>query len=490
MTDRLLSMLNQFLLSHQNLELNETFQIYLKILSVEHSKFKASSKPNKKKKRNFKVHVGASERRYNYIWAIDVPQTPHFVNKCLLTCTILALTQHSYFDSDKKDKTFLYLSQLNSSLETKKEYALKILTKQLEKLFQVTKLQQTGPYELKTTVMLLSQAYKCQFFIFDCLNNSSKVYYMYPKIYDDSLRPVFLFRPQFDSHHVIFIRRLNSFFKANSFICFGCLRTFKRIRDSRCPHLCRSRPTCFVCRRFFQNKDTYTNELIKENFCDKLTTSENAFNCPRCNCTIYSNKCFQGHKKFCNGKGYFGYKCVDCNTFKYCKNNTSNDLKLNHFCFEGRTCKNCYSTKESNHQCPLKLEKEVEVHIRLAFYKIIFDNDGLPLFIIFFREEERRGNFTKYIFFENCLNKDDIIEHNSLDLPYFSSKWCMKEEFPEKLRIPTKSIFFQLLENLNSSTSICLAQKILRFLLNEEFSHCCYISEDSSSTNSVKKVDK
>ena len=42
MTDRVLSMLYQYLLSNQSLELNESFQIYLKILSIEHSKFKAT----------------------------------------------------------------------------------------------------------------------------------------------------------------------------------------------------------------------------------------------------------------------------------------------------------------------------------------------------------------------------------------------------------------------------------------------------------------
>lgn len=38
-TDQLLSMLSQYLVSNQSLEVNETFQVYLKILSTAHMKF-------------------------------------------------------------------------------------------------------------------------------------------------------------------------------------------------------------------------------------------------------------------------------------------------------------------------------------------------------------------------------------------------------------------------------------------------------------------
>ena len=41
MTDRLLSMLYQYLLSNQSLELDRTFQIYFKVLSIDHSIYKS-----------------------------------------------------------------------------------------------------------------------------------------------------------------------------------------------------------------------------------------------------------------------------------------------------------------------------------------------------------------------------------------------------------------------------------------------------------------
>jgi len=45
MTDRVLSMLYEYLLSNQSLVLNETFQIYLKILSVDHMAYRRTQEP-------------------------------------------------------------------------------------------------------------------------------------------------------------------------------------------------------------------------------------------------------------------------------------------------------------------------------------------------------------------------------------------------------------------------------------------------------------
>lgn len=45
MTDRILTMLSQYLLSNQSLTLNESFQVYLKILSVDHMKHRETNPP-------------------------------------------------------------------------------------------------------------------------------------------------------------------------------------------------------------------------------------------------------------------------------------------------------------------------------------------------------------------------------------------------------------------------------------------------------------
>ena len=55
MVQRILQMLEQFLISNQTLRLDESFKVYLKVLSVEHMHFKNKQKPriHKKKQEDF-----------------------------------------------------------------------------------------------------------------------------------------------------------------------------------------------------------------------------------------------------------------------------------------------------------------------------------------------------------------------------------------------------------------------------------------------------
>jgi len=58
-TDRALTMLSQYLISNQNLELNSTFKVYVNILSVEHMQ---SGPPRKvlRGRRTQRMHVGGN----------------------------------------------------------------------------------------------------------------------------------------------------------------------------------------------------------------------------------------------------------------------------------------------------------------------------------------------------------------------------------------------------------------------------------------------
>ncbi len=97
MVQRLLQMLNQFLISNQSLKLNETYKVYVKVLSVNHLQFKATQKPKQKYKRKMK-HYGSKRNsnvdKYNFYWCLDVPNGNEkyvdvFKDKCLLTTTII-----------------------------------------------------------------------------------------------------------------------------------------------------------------------------------------------------------------------------------------------------------------------------------------------------------------------------------------------------------------------------------------------------------------
>ena len=51
MVERILSMLSQFLISNQSLEINNSFRVYVKILSIDHMAIKAKEVKRKHMKR-------------------------------------------------------------------------------------------------------------------------------------------------------------------------------------------------------------------------------------------------------------------------------------------------------------------------------------------------------------------------------------------------------------------------------------------------------
>ena len=254
-------MLEQFLISNQTLKLNETFKVYLKVLSIEHMKYKKNIKESKKSKKIRRKHFGArihATKKYNYFWALDVPDSyPNepskniFKDKCLLTSTILALLQNQFYKSNRTDKRFLHVQNINSTSMTKQNHAGNILLKELKELFQKTKLLENGPYILESTVKTLSKIYGCQFFIFDGLDNSNKIIFQFPDKYDDTLIPIYLYQPNDSRNHLVFIRHLNSYFKANVKVCFPCKQIFLTYNYK---HLCSQKKVALVVVDFFVRK--------------------------------------------------------------------------------------------------------------------------------------------------------------------------------------------------------------------------------------------
>ena len=428
MTNRLLSMLSQFLTSNQGLRLNDSFQIYFKLLSIDHMNYKKGIK-KKVKKQTFATHVGARASISMRYWGLDPPSVYFnrkekevqnlFENKCLLLCTIFSLLQHSYFETRKEDKSYLTLSKLYSTDPYKKSKAHEFLAKQLDNLFSVTNLKKVGPYHLQTTIKLLSETYKCQFFVFDGLSNSNKLVYMFPFTYDDSLKPVYLYRPAHQRSHVVFIKHLNSYFRSNYLVCFACKRKFK---NSYHRHLCKERKCCFVCRRFVQSTTTYLHERLNDWFCDKDIAKEKNFKCDICNCTIYSKKCYIGHKKLCNGRGYFGFKCEKCEKIlTSSRGQSSNEIRNSHICTGESQCKFCFEKTNDDHFCKLKHLKFSSFHTRLAFFKLraLAEFPYKPTVLVVLREEDKRGNFTKYVLSHEVLGSYAEKIKYFISEPYF-----------------------------------------------------------------------
>ena len=379
--ERILGILNQFLISDNNinLEINDTFKIFINVFSVEHANYTRQNlknpQPNRRKK-HYGVKKAATD--FKMTWAIDPPETPFFFkNKCFLLCIILGLLQNGYYKSNRTDTRYIRAQGINYDSRKKQNIAVKILTLELQKLIENLSLSPDGPYDFIETGTKISEFYQCQIFVFTGMESSSKLKYVIPQSINDELIPIYLYEPFADKNHIIYIKNLQSYFKFNRKICFDCLKVFKNYRHN---HRCNRRLTCFACRRKFARINTYIHEKTIINFCDsKIKTNAKVMYCEICNCTLKTNHCKLGHKKICNGKGQFGYKCLKCKKFTYRRNNdTSATLKQMHQCGVLR-CNFCSSYYNANfeediHLCALKKETCPNKWPNLCFLKIVFQS--------------------------------------------------------------------------------------------------------------------
>jgi len=477
MVDRLLSMLNQFLVSNKTLELDKTFKVYLKILSAQHSAINRT-KPKLKKKNFGKLHVGHSSEEFRAKWAIDVPcgtikNQDIFKEKCLLVCTILGITQHEYYKNKVKD--FLYMSYAQSKNVSKQNYALKLLHSHLIDLIEKSNLASNGPYNLLQTLQTLHLEYHCQFFIFEGLiNKGSKLIIRYPLEYDSSLKPIFLFK-KFNEDHIVFIKSIDAFFKQNGKTCFVCKKTF---RSKVYRHFCKELPSCFACHRYLMTTDTFHHDKLNY-FCDSKLSEGPSETCHICNVTLHTVSCKKAHKRLCNSKGFFGYKCLRCGKFTYKYNNyCSEKIKELHVCNKTLLCKFCHEIKIEPHLCKLRREKSVNYHPRLAFLNLLFsynnNSDSFdlsdPLLAIVYLEDSSRGLFSEYIIGDD-LGIADSQEKNSFYFNYFPDS---NKERPFKAACKNDLNYVKL----EDSTFEC---RLLKLLLSQEFFNSVVIIQDEDN---------
>ncbi|MBM3939195.1 MAG: hypothetical protein FJ333_11165, partial [Sphingomonadales bacterium] len=451
MVDRILAMLNQYLISYKTLQQNRTFKVYLKILSTEHSKLKKSyiKIATRRKKLKVKLKVGGNERKpYIYRWAIDYPPNSDLEGQCLLIATILSIAQHDYFHSHFKSRKFCILQKITSKNTTKFRQAFKCLLKELKTLKSTLNLND-GPYDLANTLHILSNHYKCQFFVFDgTIKHAQRILLCYPEEFDSKLKPVFLYKP-FASNHILFIRNIRAFFKNNGVTCLVCRKAW---RSSYYRHFCKqSNNCCFACHRYFLLPETYFHSNLLHFYCDSKMCQNFEEKCPRCNLILSSQSCKKAHQVLCNSKGYFGYKCDKCNrfTFKGAHKN-SIDIKDNHIC-SFRTCKTCFMLDDENHLCKMLQGKYPKCHTKLGFLHLVYTCTLKEPFLASILVEEDRG------YFQNVLIAHDSFGFSPMDNFYYD--YFSNVNLPNKAEVISKNcqhlqglLQSQLAEKLSKST--------------------------------------
>jgi len=341
-------------------------------------KYKEQNPRKKQKNSRKKKHYGVRPKSkqpndFNNFWSIDIPPNfDQFKNKCLFLSVIFGNLQNCYFENSR-DKRFLYAQNIRSSNKLNYSYAQKILEKELNKLLIDLNLENTNEYVFEEIAPLLSNYFKSQIFIFTGNGIATKILEMYPKEYDDSLKPIFLYQPLNTPNHLIFIRHIISFFRANCTICFACKKKFKTVNYK---HDCLRKKTCYCCKRFISSSNTYLNKTILPAFFCNSKENESTIICNKCNFNIPNLHCLSGHKKVCNR----AWKCPNCKkvTFRSGgKNNSIQKIIELHKCgFKVcRFCKVQYKhSLDEIHLCPLKKIILSPQRTKLAYLGLEFLN--------------------------------------------------------------------------------------------------------------------
>jgi hypothetical protein len=107
---------------------------------------------------------------------------------------------------------------------------------------------------------------------------------------------------------------------------------------------------------------------------------------------------------------------------------------------------------------------------------------------MFYREEQSRGMFSKYVFFEESLKESDFEEKFALNQAYFDPNLKMSnQEFLATKSEKLKADFLSSLQHLAESKE-SFSKQIGMFLLDDNFTNTTYICEDSSSINLVSII--
>ena len=445
LVDKLMQMLSNFLISNENITVNNEFNIYVDVYSKKHTDFKRKN-----------IYKGRKllEGGKNF-WAIDIQQDSHpsdnYLNdKCLLASIVLGHFQNNFFES--KDNRFQFASNINSTIQRKRIHAYNTIKAQVLLLVDYLNDENIFDYHnLDKVAPMVHKVLDCQIFVFSGFDY--KIQYMYPKLFDESLRPIYLFNSNDSLEHIVFIKNLKCFFNSSKVkSCFFCKNAFKTINTD---HQCEKRPTCRACKRHFSDKKKQPSKMLFGNFCSKPEVESNDIieTCTVCNVKLLNQHCKFYHSKLCGRKGCLGYYCQQCDKFIERTNGINNAEQISeiHKCNERfcRLCKMYFS--ENNHLCQLKHITFKEENFCLAFLTMEFvcekDNSPVtnetPNIIVIYKEQQpSSGSFDSFTIsdFAKNMAKDsnafynDYCPHKGQSI----SKLKISKTFDQKLTLAEK----------------------------------------------------
>lgn len=396
--EHILDMLENYLTSFQNLEVDDSFKINVKVLSINHTReMRESGRP---------VHVvGAFSVVRRRSWCFEMPKisAADDENMCLPFSIIVGEAK------ERNGRSYAIMSAHNkgkrASQDDHKLALSEIKGRFLEIQRQCPNLRPVttgGKFELESTCQLLAGQLAVQIFVFDPTSEENLLYYKYPTETDFSRPLVMLYLDRTNSH-VYLILRYKVLLRQCGYrgICFGC---GQKTKGHDLPHRCLEFSSCYACRRIYSDENTFLGHHPYI-FCNgKHAPKDDALQgtkCEGCNFFVQSSQCKVSHKlNVCNCV----YKCDKCKkvTWKNGKYRNQQALKQNHSC-NSRKCKVCFDevVDLEDHFCRMKKPSESGKQFpRLAFstFELNYvDGLAIPVFgtLIY---EDSPGEFFQHQF--------------------------------------------------------------------------------------------
>ena len=337
----MLEMLENFLLSNQDLELNNSFKVQFKVLSVAHYGHNIQNVPN------FVPHIVGSSKKTTYPNYVTIPpeycyyhKSGCFAKLCFLVSFVIGWIK---IESEELEKfsTFLeFRKSLFHRYEKHRKSAHQKIHTYIEQLYQ-NGLERGKERNLNYLIPFLSEKYNIQFHLFDEITDFS-LKQSFPDIISYEMRQMFLC--YFGNNHITLVNNLNQLFAKNkNFYCFSCQKYFTRKVGHR--HLCKKHKSCFACGRLVRKPTYFVTHQNGFSFCSDAQGMISCFACKR---TCQNEECLKEHRKICQ-KGVM-FHC--CNSFEYVSGERPNVqfIKNNHTCI--KKCRQCQKDITSkHHQC-------------------------------------------------------------------------------------------------------------------------------------------
>jgi len=358
-TDRILTMLYNFLQSNMTLRLNKSFRFNIKVLSLRHAQ-------DRTQRGGFHPHLlngSFNAKRSSYLFFLPEGYQENeyvFSENCLLLSFILG----HYLNTSRE--TFELLSQINSPKNSLKKIAGQKLLKEVLKICFETKISNPlGPHSLEELAPKLTQYFNCQVVVFNNLLHE-KISFIYPPKFDDSKNTIFLFQEITNDgkSHINLINRIKGFERYNFAICLYCEKVYKSKSHIFQLHKCQKRKICDACHRYVAFDDTFLCNSNIKNYCIE---GNKELSCNNCKKIITNEQCLKFHQ--CSE-----YVCDKCNTLvKRRLFDTIEKTQEKHKCFEF-FCHNCKLMVTKTHFCKLKKTEVDKYQPALGFINLQIAN--------------------------------------------------------------------------------------------------------------------